>query len=47
MNSYLANTILLVSKKLIGYEEALWQKLLEVNHARQILTNDCQILVLS
>ena len=38
---------LLVSKILLGYEEALWPKKLEISHASQILTNDCQILILS
>ena len=37
----------MVSKILLGYEEALWPKKLEINHASQILTNDCQIMVLS
>ena len=40
-------TILLVSKTLLGYEEALWLKKLEICHASQILTNVRQILVLS
>ena len=30
-----------------GYEEALWPKKLDISHAIQILTNDCQIFVLS
>ena len=34
---------LLVSKILIDYKEALWSKELEISHASQILTNDCQI----
>jgi hypothetical protein len=36
-----------VSKGLLGYEEALWSKKLEINHASQILTNELQIFVLS
>ena len=51
MTSYkihtLANDVLLVSKLLLGYEEALWLKKLEISHASQILTHDPQILVLS
>ena len=43
----MANDVLLLSKILSGYEEALWPKKLEISHASQILTNDCQILVLS
>jgi hypothetical protein len=42
----LANDVLLFSKILLGYEEALWPKI-EISHASQILTNDHQILVLS
>ena len=38
MNSYLANDVLLVSKLLLGYEEALWSKKLDLSHASQILT---------
>ena len=30
---------------MIGYEEALWLKKLEISHASQILTNEHQILV--
>ena len=41
-----ANDVLLVSKILLGYKEALWSKKFKVCHASQILTNDCQILVL-
>ena len=37
----------MVSKVLTGYEEAFWPKKLEISHASQILTNNCQILVLS
>ena len=37
----------LVSKILLGYEEALWPKKLEISHASQILTHESQILVLS
>jgi hypothetical protein len=44
---YVANVVLLVSKILLGCEEALWPKKLEISQASQILTNDCQILVLS
>ena len=46
MNSYLANDVLLVSKILLGYEEALHmaKKIVEIS---QILTNERQILVLS
>ena len=47
MNELLANDVLLVPKIRLGNEEALWSKKLEISHARQILTNDCQILVLS
>ena len=32
---------------LLGYEEALWPKTLEISHASQILTNEPQILILS
>ena len=41
------NLVLLVSKILSGYEEALWPKKMEISHASQILTNDFQILILS
>ena len=37
----------MVPKILLGYEEALWPKQLEMSHAIQILTSDRQILVLS
>ena len=37
----------MVSKILLGYKKALWLKKLQINHASQILTNNCQILVLS
>ena len=43
----LANDVLLVSKILLGYEEALGSKKLEISHASQILKNDHPILVLS
>jgi hypothetical protein len=43
----LASDVLLVSKILLGFEEALWSKNLDIGHAIQILTNDRQILVLS
>jgi hypothetical protein len=43
----LANDVLLVCKILLGYEEALWPKKLEISHASQILTKNLQILVLS
>ena len=46
MNS-LANDVFLVYRILLGYEEALWPKKLDISHAIQTLTNDCQILVLS
>ena len=36
-----------VSKGLLGCEEALWSKKLEINHFSQILTKERQILVLS
>ena len=36
----LANGVLLVSKILLVYEEALWPKMLKICHASQILTND-------
>ena len=35
MNSYLASDVLLDSKVLLGYEEALWPKKLEITHASQ------------
>ena len=34
-------------KILLAYDKALWSKKLEISHANQILTNECQILVLS
>ena len=37
----------MVSKVLLGYEEAFWPKKLEISHASQILTNNHKILVLS
>ena len=37
----------LVSKMLLGYEEALRTKKVDISHVSQILTNDHQILVLS
>jgi hypothetical protein len=37
----------LVSKILLGYEEALWPKQLEISHASQILTNYFKILFFS
>ena len=43
----LANDVLLVSKILLDYEEALWPEKLEICHASQILTNQHQILFLS
>ena len=43
----LVNDVLLVSKILLGYEEALWPKKLEISHANQILRHEPQILVLS
>ena len=46
-NEELVNDVLLVSKILLGCEEALWSKKLEISHASQILTSDSQILVLS
>ena len=46
-NELLANDVLLGCKIILGYEESLWPKKLEIRHASQILTNDCQILVLS
>ena len=42
-----SNDVLLVSKILLGYEEALWPKKLEISHASKILINDGEILVLS
>ena len=42
-----ANDVLLVSEILLGYDEALWPKKLEISHASQILTQEPQILVLS
>ena len=47
MNCYLVNDVLLVSKTLLGYEETLWSKKLEISHSSQVLTNDRQILILS
>ena len=47
INEYLANYVLMVSEIFLGYEEALWPKKLEISHVSQILTNVCQILVLS
>ena len=47
INELLANDVLLVSKTLLGYEQAIWPKNMEIRHASQILTNDNQILVLS
>ena len=47
INELLANDVLLVFKILLGFNEALWLKKLEISHASQILTNDRQILVLS
>ena len=38
------NDVLLVSKILLGYEETLWLKKLDVSHDSKILTNDPQIL---
>ena len=38
---------MMVSEILLGYEEALWSKKLEISRASQILINDHQILVLS
>jgi hypothetical protein len=42
-----ANDVLLVSKLFLGYKEALGLKKFVISHASQILTNDCQIFVLS
>ena len=47
INELLENDVLLVSKILLGYEEVLWPKKLDISHASQILTKDRQILVLS
>jgi hypothetical protein len=47
ISSIVSNDVLLVSKILLNYEEALWPKQLEISHASQILTNDRQILILS
>ena len=47
INGQLAKDVLLISKMLLGYEEALWSNKLKISHVSQILTNDCQILVLS
>ena len=41
------NDFFLVSKILLGYEEALWPKKLEIRRPRQILTHEPQISVLS
>jgi hypothetical protein len=46
MSELLAIDVLLVYKILLGYEEALWLKKLEISHASQILTNNHQIFVL-
>ena len=43
----LANDVLLVSKILLRYEEALRPRTLEISHVSQILTHEPQILVLS
>ena len=43
INKQLVSDVLLVYKVLLGYEEALWPKELKINHASQILKNDCQI----
>ena len=34
VNELLANDVLMVSKILLGYEEALWPKKLEISHQR-------------
>ena len=48
INELLENGVLLVSKLLLAYEEALHMaKKLKISPASQILTNDRQILVLS
>ena len=47
MNCLVTNDVLLVSKILLGYEEALWPKKLERIHASQISTHEPHILVLS
>ena len=39
--------VLLGSKIVLGYEEALWPKELEISHVSQILTHEPQIWVLS
>ena len=39
--------MILVFKIRLGYEDALLSKKLEISHASQILTNNCQILGLS
>ena len=40
------NIHLNIFKILLGYDEALWLNKLETSYASQILTNDCQILVI-
>ena len=44
INEMLANDVLLVPKILLGYEEALWPKKLEISHTSQILTHEPQLL---
>ena len=43
INEWLPNDVLLVSKILLGYEEALWSKNLEINHA----SREPQVLFIS
>ena len=47
INELLKNDFVWISKIIVGYEEALWSKKLEISLSSQILTNDRQILVLS
>ena len=49
LKSLLRNSLhqTLVSKILLGYEESLWPRKLEISNASQILTHEPQILVLS
>jgi len=47
MRNTVANDVLLVSKILLGCEEAFWPKKLKISQVNQILTHEPQILVLS
>ena len=43
----IANDVLLGSKIILRCDRALWSKKLDIGHASQIMTNDCQIFILS